>query len=447
VTEWATVSDVVGMVCWSCGVPTRPGQRFCNSCGVALAGTDGGLSLDETPTDQVPVVGDAPAVDDLDQFFDTTEFQVVEQMPANAERIGRLAAEDPTPPHGTMVTSEFGVDTDDEYDQYDDFSHFDHLGLSVGRRLLIVGLAAATAVALAAASLFTVLTMDTTGSVSLHLVLDANGFTSNAMVAGLVGVVLLLVGAIAAARGHRFAVGLIGGVGAASAGLMVWIIGQAITFVDSAKHVLAARGGTYRLHLVLDIGFFLAVCAAVLGGACLLVSVFSAHDPGERRAHPAIGALGALGSLVLAVGAFLPTKSGHLADNFSSAHPIAGGAFRKSQLLLLFHVDYQPVPPIATWFRLLLIVLLLVGGMLGFLRASRWGLGMAIGSVSVSVWIWITSMWAIGDLPYGIGGGNAGSTGHPPHIAVTVGLVVVAIGAIAHALWWWRQVRSEFAAT
>ena len=440
-TEWATVSDVVGMVCWSCGVSTRPGQRFCNSCGVALAGPDGGLSLDDTPTDQVPVVDAAPAPDDLDQFFDTTEFHVVEQMPPNAERMGRLAAEDPTPPHGTMVTSEFAQD------EFDDFSHFDHVGLSVGRRLLIVGLAAATAVALAAASLFTVLTMDTTGAVPLHLVLEANGFTSNAMVAGLVGVALLLVGAVAAARGHRFAVGLIGGVGAASAGLMLWIVGQAVTFVDSAKHVLAARGGTYRLHLVLDIGFFLAITAAVLGGACFFVSLFSANEPGERRVHPAIGALGALGSLVLTVGALLPTKSGHLADNFSSAHPIAGAAFRKAYLNLFFRVDYQPVPPIATWFRVLLIVLLFVGGALGFLRASRWGLGMAIGSVSVSVWTWITSMFAIGDLPNGIGGGNAGSNGHPPHIAVTVGLVVVAIAAIAQAVWWWRQVRSEFAAT
>jgi hypothetical protein len=435
------------MVCWSCGVPTRSGQRFCNSCGVALAGLDGGLSLDETPTDQVPVVGAAPTPDDLDQFFDTTEFQVVEQMPATAERIGRLAAEDPTPPHGTPITSEFALDRSERVDELVDLGHFDQVGLSVGLRLLIVALAAVTAVVVAAASTLTVLTMDTSGFVDLHLALDANGFSSNAMVAGLVAVALLLVGAVAAARGHRFAVGLIGGTAAGAAGLMLWVIGQAVTLVDSAKHVLAARGGVYRLHLVLDIGFFMAVAAAVLGGACVLVSVFAARDPHEVRVHPAIGALGALGSMVLAVGVLLPTKSGRLADNFSSAHPIAGAAFRKSQLLLLFHVDYQPVPPIATWFRVLLIVVLLVCGVAGFLVASRWGLGLALGSVSVSVWLWITSMFAIGDLPYGIGGGNAGSSGHPPHVAVTVGLAVVAIGAIAQTLWWWRQVRSELAAT
>jgi hypothetical protein len=425
-------------------VPTRQGQRFCNACGVALAGLDGGLSLDETPTDQVPIVDDAPAPDDLDQFFDTTEFQVVEQMPLSSERINRLAAEDPTPPHGTSVTTEFGFDGLDGLEGYE---QFDHLGLSVRRRLLIVVLAAITAVAAAAASMLTVLTMDASGSVPLRLVLDANGFTSNAMVAALVGSVLLLAGAVAAARGHHFAVGLIGGVGAATAGLMLWIVGQALTFVDSAKHVLAARGGTYRLHLVLDIGFFMAVAAAVAGGACFFVSLFSGRHTGERRVHPAIGALGALGSLVLAVGAFLPTKSGHLADNFSSAHPIAGAAFRKSQLLLVFRVDYQPVPPIATWFRVLLIMMLFIGGTLGFLRASRWGLGMAVGSVSVSVWIWVSSMFAIGDLPYGIGGGNAGSSGHPPHIAITVGLVIVLVGTVAQTVWWWRQVRSEFAAT
>jgi hypothetical protein len=416
-------------------MPTRPDQRFCNACGVALAGTVQPVSLDDTPTDQVPVVLSAPTPDGLDQFFDTTDFQVVEQMPPTAERIGRLAAEDPTPPHGTPATSAFDLDL------------FEHHGVSVRRRMVLVVLAAATAVAVAAASMLTMLTVDATNSVSLHLVLDANGFTSNAMVAGLIAAVLLLTGAVIAARGHRFAIGLIGGVGAAAAGLMVWLIGQAITLVDSSKHVLAAGGGVYRLHLLLDIGFFMAIVAAVLGAACFVASLMSAHDPSERKVHPALGALGALGALVLAVGVLLPTKSGHLADNFSAAHPIAGAAFRKSQLLLVFHVDYQPVPAIVPWFRLLLIALILVCGVLGFLRATRWGLGLAIGSVSVSMWMWITSMFAIGDLPYGIGGGNAGSTGHPPHIAVTVGLVVVVIAAVAQAAWWWRQMRSEFAAT
>jgi hypothetical protein len=414
-------------------VPTRHGQRFCNACGVALASSSGELSLDDTPTDQVPVVPMAPSPDDMDQFFDTTEFQVVEQDTSTSEHIGRLAAEDPTPPHGTPVTA--------------DFARFDPVGLTVRWRLSMVTLAAATAVAVAAASIFTVVSMDSTGEVNLRAAFAANDFTSNAMVAGLIAVGLLLVGGIAVARGHRFAVGLIGGAGGAAGGLMLWVIGQSIAFVDSARHMVLARGGSYRLHLVLDGGFVMAVVAAVLGGACLVASVLVPRNPTEVRAHPALGALGALGSLLLFVGAVLPTKSGRLADNFSSARPIGGAVFRQQYLAFIFRALYTPVPPIATWFRLLLILLILVGGVVGFLRASGWGLGLVVGSMSVPLWLTITSVFDIGPQPYGIGGGNVGSVGHPPHVLVTYGFVVVLVALLAHSLWWWRQVRSEVAAT
>jgi hypothetical protein len=419
-------------------VPTRHGQRFCNACGVALASSSGELwsgelSSDDTPTDQVPVVPTAPAPDDLDQFFDTSDFLVVEQAAPTSEFIGRLAAEDPTPPHGTPVVA--------------DFTRFDPVGLTVRWRLPMVLLAAATAVAVAAASIFTVVSMDSSGEVNLRLALTANDFTSNAMVACLIAVGLLLAGAVAGARGHRFAVGLIGGAGAAAGGLMLWVIGQAIAFVDSARHIVAARGGFYRLHLVLESGFFMAIVAAVLGGACLVVSVLAPRNPAEVRAHPAVGALGALGSLVLVVGVILPTKSGRLADNFSSAHAIAGAMYRQNYVAFIFRTLYAPVPPITTWFRLLMILLILVGGVVGFLRASGWGLGLAVGSMSVPLWLTITSLFDIGSLPYGIGGGNVGSVGHPPHVLVTFGFVVILVAALAHTLWWWRQVRSEFAAT
>jgi hypothetical protein len=440
------VSDEVGLVCWSCGVATRPGQRFCNTCGVALVGVADaadGVSTDDLPTDEVPVThaerGSAPLPDDLDQFFESPDFQVVEQMTPSAERIGRLAAEDPTPPHGTPVTDQFGDDDEP-------FIYLDPVGLTVRLRLVIVLLAAATAVSVAAASIFTFVSMDYTGEGSAHFVFAAGDFTSNAMVAALIAVALLLGGAIAAARGSRGGVGLIGGVGAAAAGLMLWLVGQAIMFVDTARHVAAARGGTFRLHLVLDVGFVAAVVAAVLGGACLVVSILAPRNPAEVRAHPAIGALGALGALILAVGAFLPAKSGRLADNFSSAHAIAGGVLRKAFLVFMFAVGYAPVPPITTWFRVLFMVLLL-GGVVGFLRASAWGLGFALGSVSVALWLTITSLFAIGKYPYGIGGGNVGSTGHPPHVAVTVGFVVLLVAAAAQATWMWRQVRRESAAT
>jgi hypothetical protein len=185
----------------------------------------------------------------------------------------------------------------------------------------------------------------------------------------------------------------------------------------------------------------------VLGGACLVASIVAPRNPAEVRAHPAIGALGALGSVVLVVGALLPTKSGRLADNFSSAHAIGGAAMRKAYVAFFYRVAYEPVPPISTWFRLLLIMVILVGGVVGFLRASGWGLGFALGTVSVPLWLAITSLFDIGPFPFGIGGGNVGSVGHPPHVAVTFGFVIILLAAVAHAVWWWRQVRSEVAAT
>ena len=38
------------------------------------------------------------------------------------------------------------------------------------------------------------------------------------------------------------------------------------------------------------------------------------------------------------------------------------------------------------------VVLIGVGGLLGFLANRRWGLGMALGAISVGAWQWVTAV-------------------------------------------------------
>ena len=73
-----------------------------------------------------------------------------------------------------------------------------------------------------------------------------------------------------------------------------------------------------------------------------------------------------------------------------------------------------------------------------------YGLGLAVGGVSASLWLWISSLGEIGTQPVGIADRNPGADSTVPHAVTTVGMVAtLALLAIAAALATYRLTRSR----
>jgi hypothetical protein len=239
-----------------------------------------------------------------------------------------------------------------------------------------------------------------------------NDFASNYTVGAIIAAVLLVAGASLGATGRRVGTGLAGGAGLALAGMMSMVIGQAIGFFDGAELRLISLGGSFTLTSTQEIGFFLAVAAAVLGGVAFALSLSEAGADPFPTLNPAVGVFGALGTLAVVVGPLIPMNGAAFGDNFAN--------------------DF--IPPATLYLRLLVLVLIGVGGLVGFLVNRRWGVGLALGAISVGAWQWITAITESGDIPWGIAGGNPGADSYAPHVVTTVGVVFMLLAGVAGLL-------------
>lgn len=110
--------------------------------------------------------------------------------------------------------------------------------------------------------------------------------------------------------------------------------------------------------------------------------------------------------------------------------PMNGAAFGDN-----FSNDF--IPPASLYLRLAVLVLIGLGGLIGFLANRRWGYGMALGAISVGAIQWATAIAESGDYPLGIAGGNVGATDYTPHLVTTIGVIVMllagAVGLLAAA--------------
>jgi hypothetical protein len=436
------------MFCPSCGVATQSGQRFCNACGAALTvETPAGRSTlppppvprpdadtIAVPAGQIPPSAGAP----LDDAPPTADFAVVEQTTSMGDQYG-VAWE-------AGATDEW-TDPTDTVPQLTEQHRFVVLAPPAPLRSVLLVLAIATAAITVTAAFLTVVQYQVTGDIDHSLVLKLNDISTNALVATLLAAALLIGGAALGLSGRRFGTGVAGGAGLAVAGFMGWMATVAVSIIDTVKQGLAAKGVNYRLSTTLDVGLWMCVAAAVLGGVVFFVSLTGAGPDGHTRVHPAVGALGVLGTVAVMIGPMLPMHSTTLADNFATDHTIGAPLWWKSFLRLSLGVTHDPVPPITTWMRILALVLLLAGGLIGFIAGSRWGLGMVLGSMGIALWQWITSLLEAGDWPFGIAGGNPGVDGFVPHVVTTVGVVMIIIALLAGTAMVYRERSSVAAAT
>jgi hypothetical protein len=258
----------------------------------------------------------------------------------------------------------------------------------------------------------------------------ANDLSTNALVGAIIAAVVLVVGGALAMSGRRVGHGLAGGAGLGLAGFLAWLAGDAVSVLDSVRQGLAESGMAYRLSTTMDVGLWLLVAAAGLGGVVFVVGLFGSGPDGSPGVHPAAGALGMLGTLAVVIGPMLPTNGATFADNFSSDASMGPARWWKGFLVLTLGTEHGPVPPVTTWMRILALVLLLIGGFLGFIAGSRWGLALVGGSFAVAAWQWCSGMLEVGDRSFGIAGGNPGDVGITPHVVTTVGVAMVVIAVV-----------------
>jgi hypothetical protein len=384
------------MFCPSCGAAAQPSQRFCTDCGAAIAASAAGPAPLPPPVLAPPAAAAMPAapvtlVAGHGLYEPTAALNVVEQTSptgydahawgtagAGADDTGEMAA-------ASVAAQQFRITP------------------------LVAVSALAAVVAVASAFVDVASTEVAGGAVPLTQVFKLNDLSSNLTVGAIIAALLLLAGSVLGATGRRIGAGLAGGAGLALAGMMGMVIGQVIGIFDGIEVDLLGGGGSFTLTTTQEIGFWLAVTAAVLGGVAFFLSLAAGGADGYPPLNPAIGVLGVLGTLAVVVGPLIPGEFASFGDNFSN----------------------ELIPPATLYLRLLVLVLIGVGGLVGFLANRRWGLGLALGAISIGAWQWVTAITESGDQPYGIAGGNVGTEPFAPHVVTTIGVVVMLLAVVA----------------
>ncbi len=231
----------------------------------------------------------------------------------------------------------------------------------------------------------------------------------NLSIAGLVAVVSMVAGGVAAAFGWRWGAGLAGGAGLGIAGLAALALGLAQIPIDAAhEFARIPPDEPFTLTITRDLGYWLLLVAGALGIVLFFASINDAI--GDRRSglNPWIAALGALATVVAATGPLLPENLAVFSDNWY----LTDGPGEAPALLL------------AT--RLLQLGLLTMTGLIGFLSVRRWGLGVAIGGSLPIVWLAISTLFELTDAPVGPGFRNPGAEDMHLH-----GVTIIGVSAVA----------------
>ena len=113
--------------------------------------------------------------------------------------------------------------------------------------------------------------------------------------------------------------------------------------------------------------------------------------------------------VVLTFGPLVPVNDASFADNFRSVDPT------------------RDLPAAFFAGRLGQVGLIALAGVAGMLIVRSYGIGLAAGGISVSLWLWVASLAEIGRDPVGIAYRNPGADDTTPHTVTTTGMVATIV--------------------
>ena len=410
------------MFCPSCGATVQSGQKFCTSCGCALTNASttapvvaSAIAVDGSPTPPMGQQLPPPAVTTVMAALPATvtpQYPVAPATAVVAQTVGPQGAAwdaadvnwEPTGPAPIVAAVH---------------------PFRMTPLVAVASMAGVLAVASAFVDVASIEVSGLSGVSTTEQLFKLNDFSTNHMVGAIIAAVILVVGASLGATGRRVGSGLAGGAGLALAGMMSWMIGAVTQRFDGEEFSLLSSGFSFTLTTTRDIGFWLAAASAVLGGAAFVLSFADARPDGQPATYPVIAALGLMGTAMAVIGPMIPMNDAPFGDQFSN--------------------DF--VPPATLLLRQLVLILIAVGGLVGFTRNRRWGLGLALGAISVAAWQLITAATESGDIPLSYAGGNLGATDFAPHIVSVIGVAVMVLASVGGLVLAARQTRAVTRAT
>lgn len=407
------------MVCPSCGVAVSVRQAFCNACGASLRGvTDPTEPFDSAgalpPPSTLPITELSPPVD------------------------GDVTTEMFAPPTSGRVTTlempvEPAVAAPALFDGLDDVTTFPPSRERFRVKFIFIAsfIGAVAALMAAVGDVIDIRTSRPTAGITSG-VATLDDIASNLGPGGVVGAAVMVVGALLACFGLRWASGMAGGAGLALVGWATLTIGLVEAPVGEAESITRASNEAFTLTVTRDVGWWLVVAVGAIGFVVFLASMRAVRRANQRYLNPLIGGIGAVCVLVLAVGPLVPVGDATWRDNIRSPDAT---------------ID---LPTIFFAGRLAQVALIAFAGVIGFLAVRAYGLGLAAGGLSVAGWLWTTSVLEVGSTPTGIAARNPGAVDTVPHGVTTVGMilsVVVIVIAVIVALVARLSSRAPHAAT
>jgi len=408
------------MRCSRCEAEVSEHQKFCQDCGQALlvpAPVEMTEPVELTATTELAET--SAATERVAVVAETDDWTLAAPAPAHAEVTTTIPLEVFTPP----VTAEMPALFDGHVDITEYPTPREPFQVRVIFLLALFG-AVAMLMSIAADVIDLRTTRPAAGITTGPQTLEQLG--SNLGLAGFVGSAMMVLGALLACFGLRWGAGLAGGAGLALAGWSGLAIGLAELPIAIAESITRTSSVEFTLRITRDLGWWLILGVGVVGLVVFFASLRSIGSGGKPALNPLVAAVAAVAMVVLAFGPLVPVGNVAFADNFRSVDPT------------------RDLPAAFFAGRLGQVGLILLAGVVGMLIVRSYGLGVAVGGVSVSSWLWISSLAEIGSNPVGIGYQNPGATSTVPHAVTIVGMVAtIALLVTSGALATYRLNRSR----
>ena len=248
---------------------------------------------------------------------------------------------------------------------------------------------------------------------------DAGSYKVNDMFLGtnvLLGFIIaglcMIAGGVLAMLGRRIGAGLAAGAALVTIPVAVVVWG-AIDLVSqraeaNAFAIAAAGGGGTFFRSKQEAGLFVILGGAAVGLIAVVVSAVQSGNDGRPKLNLALGVAGAVASVLAAIGQLIPGNGRAFSDNVDANfgnHQVLDG-------------------------RIAVITVVAILGVIGFLRSNRWGVGLALGGISIWAWQWLSSIAVLGDAPTPPGYFAIGGSDFKPHIVTTIGVVTMLVIAV-----------------